>query len=477
MTRVPFRWALCALAGRALCSTAASKPPAPRTMRPRRSRVGSAVAASSEPVLMASVFLPVIEFPLLWRRLALSPSFRAMASGLGRLASQAERICAVGQPADERVDRTGRHVSARRSALDGRALGARLVGIHLPEGSHGLLMESALIGAGLDLGPALVVEMSIAVLAAHQHGRDPRAAGAVRRGRDVAQTQSNTPVGRPVGPRIVDEMGVMQRELAGFHRHVGGLGAVDVDRQRLPTRQEIVGILHLGMTQLPELVRARHHLHAARLDRRIGERHPGRDVACRLEREVGRVLVPAHIGAGARVLGPDAEMEQAEVGADQILDRIEDLGRMHDLVDPGKQKMWLEVVTAAHLPAFGALEVFETVAPVPRLRRRESLDRTDIAVALVSRDLFGCQLLAHQCAVQPPSTNSSVPVTKEESSQARKSAARATSSGWPIRPIGWRLLQKAFAASGSGWRSSERAGIGVSMTPGISALTRMPWRA
>ena len=39
------------------------------------------------------------------------------------------------------------------------------------------------------------------------------------------------------------------------------------------------------------------------------------------------------------------------------------------------------------------------------------------------------------CAV-PPSTNNSIPVTKLESSEARKSAAVAISWGWPIRPIG-----------------------------------------
>src|SRR3954453_18407810 len=80
MTRGPRRWAFCAAAGRALCSTAASRPPAPRTMNPRRSKAGSAVAASSEPVLVASASLTVIEIPHRWSCLALSPSFRAMAS-------------------------------------------------------------------------------------------------------------------------------------------------------------------------------------------------------------------------------------------------------------------------------------------------------------------------------------------------------------------------------------------------------------
>src|SRR5882672_2886262 len=36
----------------------------------------------------------------------------------------------------------------------------------------------------------------------------------------------------------------------------------------------------------------------------------------------------------------------------------------------------------------------------------------------------------------PPSTNSSIPVTKLESSEARNNATLATSSGSPMRPIG-----------------------------------------
>ena len=139
---------------------------------------------------------------------------------------------------------------------------------------------------------------------------------------------------RAVGPRIVHEVRVVQRELPRLHRHECGPRAIDVDGQRLAARQQVLGILHLGMAQLAELVRARHHFHAAGLDRRVGQRHPGGDMAHRIEREVGRVLVPAHIGAGAGILGPDREMEQPDVGPDQILDRVEDLGRMHDLVDP-----------------------------------------------------------------------------------------------------------------------------------------------
>jgi hypothetical protein len=52
------------------------------------------------------------------------------------------------------------------------------------------------------------------------------------------------------------------------------------------------------------------------------------------------------------------------------------------------------------------------------------------------------------CAL-PPSTKSSMPVTKLESSEARNSAALAISSGSPIRPIGTVDAILAIASGGS----------------------------
>ena len=88
---------------------------------------------------------------------------------------------------------------------------------------------------------------------------------------------------------------------------------------------------------------------------------------------------------------------------------------MHDLVDPWKQKMRLEVVATGQLLALRPLEGLKTVVPAACAVGGEGIDRADEAVALVLRDLPGGELpmcpLGHQCAVQPPSTNSSVPVT------------------------------------------------------------------
>src|SRR4029450_9463572 len=106
MTRVPRRWALCAAAGRALCSTAASRPPTPRTMTPRRSRVRCAVAASSEPVLLASASLTVIEIPHRW--------------SLYRLIAQLPRDGQCGRPL---ADPLRAHAEDERPARLGRRLG------------------------------------------------------------------------------------------------------------------------------------------------------------------------------------------------------------------------------------------------------------------------------------------------------------------------------------------------------------------
>src|SRR6059036_2019772 len=77
--------------------------------------------------------------------------------------------------------------------------------------------------------------------------------------------------------------------------------------------------------ELAELVRARNHLHAAGLDRGVGERDPGGHLQGRLEAEVGPILVPAHIGWVARVLRPDREMEQTDIRTDHVLDGVEDV--------------------------------------------------------------------------------------------------------------------------------------------------------
>src|SRR6202451_4230349 len=74
--------------------------------------------------------------------------------------------------------------------------------------------------------------------------------------------------------------------------------------------------------------------------------------------------------------------------------------------------------------------------------------------------------VAQTCAL-PPSTNSSIPVTKLESSDARYSAALATSSGFPMRPIGMVDTIRAITSADC------RLASGVSIGPGLTTFERI----
>src|SRR5712664_3124400 len=59
-----------------------------------------------------------------------------------------------------------------------------------------------------------------------------------------------------------------------------------------------------------------------------------------------------------------------------------------------------------------------------------------------------CLSVASQTCALPPSANSSIPVTKLESSEPRKSATLAISSGAAMRPIGTVDTMRAMASGG-----------------------------
>src|SRR5882724_5603411 len=72
------------------------------------------------------------------------------------------------------------------------------------------------------------------------------------------------------------------------------------------------------------------------------------------------------------------------------------------------------------------------------------------------REQIDLNAFAQICAL-PPSTNSSMPVTKLESSEARNSAALAISSGEPMRPIG--MVDRESTAKKSASPSEKRGGF------------------
>jgi putative transposase len=73
------------------------------------------------------------------------------------------------------------------------------------------------------------------------------------------------------------------------------------------------------------------------------------------------------------------------------------------------------------------------------------------------------------CATKPPSTGIALPVTNEAASEHNHTTASATSSGLPILPIGSIAMRPASASV-----PSRGSTIGVRMTPGHTAFTRIP---
>jgi hypothetical protein len=62
---------------------------------------------------------------------------------------------------------------------------------------------------------------------------------------------------------------------------------------------------------------------------RVGQGNPGGDVLIRLDAEIGRILVPGGEGRAVRLLDEEGRGEHQDVGADQVLDRVENT-RMTD---------------------------------------------------------------------------------------------------------------------------------------------------
>src|SRR5438477_11506808 len=67
-----------------------------------------------------------------------------------------------------------------------------------------------------------------------------------------------------------------------------------------------------------------------------------------------------------------------------------------DLVDPGEQEMWFEILPFGEFSALGRLELLHGAPVPPRLLGGERVDRADEAVAVVALDLRLGQLLAHR---------------------------------------------------------------------------------
>src|SRR5205814_10398389 len=82
---------------------------------------------------------------------------------------------------------------------------------------------------------------------------------------------------------------------------------------------------------------------------------------------------------------------------------------------------------------------------------------------------------AHVHIVMPPSHEYTLPVTKADSSDARKTTSGAISSALASRPIGCRAMNILRASSGFANAPIRSCSDGVSTVPGAIALQRIPF--
>jgi hypothetical protein len=104
-------------------------------------------------------------------------------------------------------------------------------------------------------GPRFIFEMTVLVGTADQHRRVPHL-GLAHIGRDVADRQADAPVGAAVRFRTVHQLDVVQRHLPRAQRDPDCLRRVDVDRDLLAARQQVVAMERVQVRQLVDLVGA-----------------------------------------------------------------------------------------------------------------------------------------------------------------------------------------------------------------------------
>ena len=135
----------------------------------------------------------------------------------------------------------------------------------------------AMVGDGLGReiggGTRFKIEVPEAIAATHQHRGVPHRRELAQVGRDVPCGESDAPVRTAVWGRAVHDQHVMERHLAGGQHDVDRILLVDVSRDLLTARQQIVPVGGVAMGELARLA-ARHDAHAAGLRRTWAERNP-----------------------------------------------------------------------------------------------------------------------------------------------------------------------------------------------------------
>ena len=96
-----------------------------------------------------------------------------------------------------------------------------------------------------------------------------------------------------------------------------------------------------------------------------------------------------------RLLDPEDRVPAQDVGADQILDRVEQGLVAHELIDPRPQQMTAGTLSAAERAAAAGLVGLELRPRLGRLACGQKIDRRDVAPVAVVVDLGVGQVLRH----------------------------------------------------------------------------------
>src|SRR5579864_5785908 len=214
--------------------------------------------------------------------------------------------------------------------------------------------------------------------------------------RDVADGETDAPAGGRVGRRAVHQADMMQRHLARPQRQHDGPAFVDLDLDLLAAGQQIVAVKRVAVRQLVELVALWDHRHRTvrRVTRR--QRHPGGRDLRRREAPIGRILVPRDEGGVPRLLDEKIGGPAEKVGAEQILDRVEQRRMAYQVGEKREDEMRFVAQIAAQRPAEACLGRFKLMVQPGRLGLAHAADRGEVALLAVLLDLRRAQNFRHR---------------------------------------------------------------------------------
>src|SRR4051812_24004257 len=106
--------------------------------------------------------------------------------------------------------------------------------------------------------------------------------------------------------------------------------------------------------------------------------------------------MPGHEARTVRLLDEEVRRPAQEIGAEDVLGRIDDLRMMHKLVDPGEKKMRLVPEIALQRLTGLALVLLQALAIMRDLGRGERGNGKVVSVSAIRIEGIGRYALAHR---------------------------------------------------------------------------------